>query len=179
MRRIGAWALALCLVSGVALADAASDMTAAANGFYGAYAKQKRIGGIPDAAARAAYAPYLSPRLTGQLDQAAAAEAAATKKFKAVPPLFEGDLFTSQFEGASGWTVGPCIAAGQAGTCKVALTFARPGQKPVSWTDTLLMVDTASGWKIDDVAYDAGFASGNSGRLSETIAMVLAQAQAR
>jgi hypothetical protein len=173
--RLAAAAL-LCLVPAAALADAPADMAAAANGFYAAYGKVKRLGGVPDAAARTAYAPYLSARLSQQLNQAAAAEAAYTKKFKAVPPLFEGDLFTSQFEGATGWTVQSCSGDARAGRCKVALRYDRPGQKPVSWTDTLLLVNTPSGWKIDDVAYDAGFAFGNSGKLSETMAMVLAQA---
>lgn len=168
--------LALCLAPGVALADAASDMAAAANGFYAAYAKLPRIGGVPDAKARAAYAPYLSPRLAGQLDGAAAAEAAYTKRFKAVPPLFEGDLFTSQFEGATAWKVESCGGAGAGGSCRVALSFEAAGQKPVRWTDTLLLVNTQGGWKIDDVAYDAGFQFGNSGTLSETVKMVLAQA---
>ena len=169
-------ALLLCLMPAIALADAPADMAATANGFYAAYGKARRLGGIPDAAARAAYAPYFSARLAAQLNQAAAAEAAYTKKFKAVPPLFEGDLFTSQFEGATGWTVQGCSGDARAGSCKVMLRYERPGQKPVSWTDTLLLVNTPSGWKIDDVAYDAGFPFGNSGRLSQTVAMVLAQA---
>lgn len=168
-------ALILCLLPGAALADAASDMAVTANGFYATYGKLKRIGGIPDAAARAAYAPYLSPRLNKQLADAAAAEAAYTKKFKAVPPLFEGDLFTSMFEGATSWKVGPCTAAGNAGKCAVALTHA-DAKTPASWSDTLLLTATPSGWKVDDVLYGAGFDFGNSGRLSETVRLVLAQA---
>ena len=101
-------------------------MAATANGFYAAYGKARRLGGIPDAAARAAYAPYFSARLAGQLNQAAAAEAAYTKKFKAVPPLFEGDLFTSQFEGATGWTVQGCSGDARAGSCGAQYVAAPP-----------------------------------------------------
>lgn len=167
--------LAGCLASAPAFADAASQMAVTAEGFYAAYGKQKRIGGLPDAAARAAYAPYLSPRLEKQLSDAARTEASYTKKFKAVPPLFEGDLFTSMFEGATGWKVGACTVSGDAGKCPVQLTHADP-KTPVTWTDTLLMADTPAGWKVDDVIYGAGFDFGNNGRLSETVRLVLAQA---
>lgn len=167
--------LTACLVSTPVFADAASDMAATANGFYAAYGKQKRVGGIPDAVARAAYAPYFSPRLAKQLSDAAATEAAYTKKFKAVPPLFEGDLFTSMFEGATSWKVGPCTGAGTAGKCPVQLTHA-DSRSPATWNDTLLLVNTPGGWKIDDVIYGAGFDFGNNGRLSETVRLVLAQA---
>ena len=140
MRLAAFLALCACLVSAPACADAAADMAAAVNGFYGAYAKQKRIGGIPGAGARAAYAPYISARLAGQLNAAAAAEAAYTKKFKAVPPLFEGDLFTSLFEGATGWMVGPCSGDARTGSCAVAFRYDAPGTRPQNWTDRVLLV---------------------------------------
>ena len=176
MTRLALLALCACLASTPALADAAADMAAAVNGFYGVYARQKRIGGLPGAAARAAYAPYLSARLAGQLNNAAAAEAAYTKKFKAVPPLFEGDLFTSLFEGATAWNVGTCGGDARTGACAVSFTYAAAGTRPQTWTDRVLLVNGGAGWKIDDVSYEAGFQFGNSGRLSQTIAMVLAQA---
>jgi hypothetical protein len=38
-----------------------------------------------------------------------------------------------------------------------------------NWTDTLLLVRTADGWKIDDIAYGGSWAFGNKGRLSDTL----------
>ena len=71
-------------------------------------------GGIPDATARVRYAPVLSPRLNKQLVEAAAAQARLTAKVKnAVPPMLEGDIFSSLFEGAGAWKVGACQVDGQ------------------------------------------------------------------
>ena len=37
----------------------------------------------------------------------------------------------------------------------------------------VLLVNTPQGWKVDDVAYDAGFAFGNTGQLSGMLQMVI------
>ena len=124
----------------------------------------------------------LSPRLNKQLSQAAAAQARLTVRVKnAVPPVLEGDIFSSLFEGATAWKVGACQQDGKTARCPVALMHvetAQPGakpQKPANWNDTLVLVDTSAGWKVDDVVYDAGFAFGNTGQLSDMLAMVAAQ----
>ena len=73
--------------------------------FYAVYAAQHvHGGGIPDATARVRYAARaVSPRLNKQLVDAAAAQARLTAKVKnAVPPMLEGDIFSSLFEGATG-----------------------------------------------------------------------------
>ena len=46
--------------------------------------------------------------------------------------------------------------------------------KPASWNDTLILTNTPQGWKVDDVLYDAGFAFGNTGRLTSMLQMVIA-----
>ena len=38
----------------------------------------------------------------------------------------------------------------------------------------LVLAITPAGWKVDDVIYDAGFAFGNTGKLSDMLAMVVA-----
>jgi hypothetical protein len=92
----------------------------------------------------------------------------------------EGDIFSSLFEGATGWKVGACQASAKTASCLVALTHVAspaPGRKPerpANWNDTVLLVETPQGWKVDDVIYDAGLASGNTGRLSEMLGMVIA-----
>lgn len=154
----------------------ADDMAAAANGFYAIYVSLPHTGGIPDAAARVRYAPLLSPRLAKLIGDAVAADARFTKKHRNAPPLIEGDLFSSMFEGASSFKLGACNGDAKAGQCSVALTHEDPGQKPVAWTDMLLLVNTPSGWKVDDIAYRAGFQFGNSGLLSDTLKFTVAQA---
>jgi hypothetical protein len=163
-----------------ALADApaAEDPAAAADAFYGVYNSQHAQGGIPDATVRVRYAPVLSPGLNKQLAAAASAQARLTAKVhNAVPPMLEGDIFSSLFEGATAWKVGACQVNAKTARCPVALSYTPPSAarpaKPTNWNDTLMLVNTPQGWKVDDVAYDAGFAFGNTGRLSAMLAMVV------
>jgi hypothetical protein len=41
--------------------------------------------------------------------------------------------------------------------------------KPVNWTDTICLVRTSAGWRVDDIAYGAPWAFGNKGRLTQTL----------
>ena len=166
-----------------ALADApaTADPAAAANAFYAVYGAQHVQGGIPDATGRLRYSAVLSPRLNKQLTSAASAQARLSAKVKgAVPPMLEGDIFSSLFEGASAWKVGACQGDAKTARCPVALSYVaapvsgKKPEKPANWNDTLLLVNTPQGWKGDDVIYDAGFAFGNTGRLSGMLAMVMA-----
>ncbi len=174
--------LLACLLLAATPAAAADDPAAAVEAFYAVYAPlHVQGGGIPDATERVRYAPVLSPRLNKQLVSAAAAQARLTAKVKnAVPPMLEGDIFSSPFEGASAWKVGACQVTGAAARCPVALSYVPPqvpgrkAEKPANWNDTILLVATPQGWKVDDVVYDAGFAFGNTGRLSSMLDMVVA-----
>ena len=171
--------IAFLLLAAPALA--AGDPAGAVNAFYGVYAAQHAQGeGIPDATVRLRFQPVLSPRLNRQLADAAAAQARLTAKVKnAVPPVLEGDIFSSLFEGAGAWKIGACQTTSKTASCPVALSYVPPPAagakaKPANWNDTILLVNTPQGWKVDDVVYDAGFASGNTGRLSEMLGTVIA-----
>lgn len=172
----------LALLLSAVPALAAADAAGAVDDFYAVYKSQQRNGGgIPDATARARYQAVLSPRLNKQMADAALAQARLTAKVKnAVPPMLEGDIFTSLFEGATGWKLNQCQGDARQARCSVTLThtpLALPGQKaekPVTWTDAVIVVATPQGWKVDDIAYDANFAFGNTGRLSGMLQMVVA-----
>ena len=161
-------------------AFAADDPAAAADAFYAVYKDHHAQGGIPDATERVRYSPVLSPRLNKQLAAADAAQGRLTAKVKnAVPPMLEGDIFSSLFEGATSWKVGACQADAKTAHCPVTLSYVPPpvpnakAPKPANWNDTVLLVNTPQGWKVDDVIYDAGFAFGNTGRLSGMLQMVI------
>ena len=167
-------ALAMTLaLSAPALADDADAMRAAANGFYGVYKSFHPSDGVPAAADRAKYSPFISPALDSLLQRAAVAEDRFAKANKNSPPLVEGDLFSSLFEGATGLSVGACSGDGASGRCTVNLTYADPGNKPVSWSDTVLLVNTPGGWRVNDIAYGGTWAFGNKGKLSETLNQVI------
>lgn len=155
---------------------AEADMAAAANGFLAVYGSFHPSDGIPDNAGRSRLAPYLSPGLSKLLADGAAAEARFAAKVKGSPPLIEGDLFTSMFEGATSWKLGVCSIDGNLAHCPVNFTHMGPRQPPVVWTDTLLLANTPQGWRVDDIAYGGGFQFGNTGRLTETLKTVLRDA---
>ncbi|MEI9990637.1 MAG: hypothetical protein WDM86_11415 [Rhizomicrobium sp.] len=173
MRRPILFALALAVFAGRAAADDAAALRAAADGFYGVYKTFHPSDGIPDEAGRARYRPFLSARLDALLAQAGDADKRFAAANKAAPPLVEGDLFTSLFEGASTVAVGACTAAGSAGSCTASLSYAPPGGNPTRWTDTVYLVNTPEGWRVDDIGYGGSWDFGNKGRLSETLGQVI------
>lgn len=165
--------LAILLLAVPARADDTADLAAAANRLYAAL---PRGGGIPAPVARAKLAPLLSTRLAGLINAAAAADARFHAKVKAAPPLIEGDIFSSQFEGFQSYKVGACTGTGTAGRCLVQLHYQAAGQKPVDWNDELLFIKAQGQWKLDDIAYRGVFAFGNTGLLSQTLRMVIGAA---
>jgi hypothetical protein len=157
-------------------AAAADDAAAAANAFYSVTLGLARAGGsIPDATARVRLAPLLTPRLDKALSDAAAAEVRFKAKNRDAPPLIEGDIFSSLFEGPTAFKVGICRGDDKTARCAIALTHQDPGQKPANWIDTLVLVNQG-GWKVDDIAYDANFAFGNTGTLGDMLKMAMHEA---
>jgi hypothetical protein len=173
MRVLCAAAVAAILVPGVAGA-ATADMAKAVDGFYRAYSTFHPSDGIPDAKGRAKYEPYISPALDKLLIEGDKAEDRFAKANKDSPPLIEGDLFTSNFEGATAFKIGACTEKGSAGTCKAMLAYDpgktnNPKDKPFSWTDTVYLVSTPAGWRVDDIGYGGTWDFGNKGRMSDTL----------
>ncbi len=170
----------LLLIPLAAQADAPSDMAGTVERFYAAYDTFHPSDGIPDAAGRAKYAPTISPALEKLLADGAAAEGRFAKANKDSPPLIEGDLFTSNFEGATGHRVTACKGDAGRGSCAVALTYddrgANPKDKPIVWTDTVYLTATPAGWRVDDIAYGATWAFGNKGKMSDTLKSTIANA---
>jgi len=149
---------------------------AAASGFLSVYDSFHPSDGIPDMGARARLQPYLSPTLNKLLADAAAAQARFSAKIKDSPPLIEGDLFSSMFEGATQSKLQACAITGNQARCPVAFTHAGSKGNATNWTDTLLLVNIPGGWRVDDIAYGGGFQFGNTGRLSDTLKTVTGEA---
>jgi hypothetical protein len=149
---------------------------AAAAGFLSVYGSFHPSDGIPDSTGRARLAPYLSPGLNKLLADTAAAQARFSAKIKDSPPLIEGDLFSSLFEGATQSKLQACAVSGTEARCPVAFTHASATAKATNWTDSLLLVNTPQGWRVDDIAYGGGFQFGNTGRLTDTLKTVTGEA---
>jgi hypothetical protein len=156
----------------------AEALAKAAHGFYEVYMTLHPSDGIPDAATRARFAPYISPALDQLFVEGDRAEdryAKATKN--QAPPLIEGDLFTPNFEGASSYKIGACAADAGGGHCAVTLTYDDRKDKPLSWTDTVFLVRTPQGFRVDDIAYGGTWDFGNKGRLTRTLKGAIADAE--
>lgn len=162
------------------MAGDSDDAAKTVNGFYAVYSTFHPSDGIPDAAGRAKYAPFLSPALEDLLKRGNEAEQAFAKANKDSPPLIEGDLFTSNFEGATSFKMGACKADAKIAHCAIGLVYDdrkdNPKVKPISWDDTVVLVSTPGGWRVDDIAYGATWAFGNKGKLSDTVKSAIANA---
>jgi hypothetical protein len=172
MRLVLAAALALSATSALAAIPDAPAMAQVVNGFYTVHHSTTQDG-IPDAKVRAQYAPYISPALEKLLAAGDAAESQYAKDNKDSPPLVEGDLFSPNFEGISSFKVGACVTDAKGSHCALTGHYAavhpRPQDKPVDWTDTVFLVKTQAGWRVDDIAYGGNWDFGNHGKLSETL----------
>jgi hypothetical protein len=159
--------------SNLASASDLSSPAAAANDFLGVYATFHPSDGIPDAKARAKLEPFISRALDRLLIDGEAAETHFTKVTKNMsPPLVEGDLFTSNFEGATAYHVGACSVSGQTARCSVNFGYrsnSKEDAKPVNWTDTIYLVREADSWRVDDISYGASWAFANKGRLKDVL----------
>ena len=144
------------------------------------YTLTQKLGphGVPDKADLPKFKPLLSDRLFKLLSDASAAEELYKKKTKnEVPPLVEGDLFSSTAEGPTAFKVKPCDIKGTEGTCLVALTYADADPKnKTEWNDKFYLVRGPAGWRIDDLEYLATWAFGNKGRLQQILKDVIKEA---
>lgn len=166
--------VALALLAGLTAAAAqtpdAQGLEKAADGFYRVYLSLHPSDGIPDAATRARFAPFVSPALDALFADGEAAEARYAKATKhQAPPLIEGDLFSPNFEGATAYRILSCAGDDKSGHCAVRLTYDDRKDKPLIWTDTVYLVRAAGSWRVDDIAYGGNWDFGNKGRLTQTL----------
>lgn len=164
-----------------AMPAAAGDDPAAANLalFLADHGHQS---GLPDPAT----AEAMRPMITAALDADFAAARIAQTAFIAAhpdekPPMVEGPIFNSSgYEPYTDLAIAHDPAADGAGagsdgdrrTLKV--TFTDSTVTPaLTWTDEFAMVHEGGAWRVDDVAYRAGFEYGNSGTLRASLRAVV------
>lgn len=124
------------------------------SGFYDTYLKVKPLG-IPGPEKLAKFSPYLAPGLVSLLTEADLTERKYKEKTKGeVPPLVEGDVFTSLFEGADAFEVGECKKKDNSAECEVEFSNTNPGDgKTFKWKDAVILEKGEKGWLISDVDY--------------------------
>jgi hypothetical protein len=168
MNVLFAGALIAAMLAVPSLADDAAVMAKVADGFYQVHQASSQDG-IPDATQRAKYEPYISPALDKLLADGDEAESRYAAANKDSPPVVEGDLFSPNFEGVTRFTIGSCVTDAKGGHCAALLTYddskTDPKNKPLDWTDTVRLVKTPAGWRVDDIAYGGNWDFGNHGTL--------------
>ncbi len=144
------------------------------NKLYSIYLKLHSFG-IPNEQEQAQYSPYLSPELAELLKRADESERKhqiATKGEE--PPMVEGDLFTSLFEGASSYTIASCESSDEHGFCIVEFKYLNPGDKSeVKWKDKVYLVKSNRGWAVDDIEYLGEWQFMHKGRLKNLLKEVI------
>ena len=173
--------LIACFIVAAAACSGGGDersMRASATTFYNTYLKLHPPG-IPDKKQHEQFAPVLSTALNGLLSDAAAAEESYAKATKGEsPPLVEGDLFTSLFEGAESYTIGACTQERDAGSCLIDLTYTDQRDKSkVVWQDRLYLVRDSNKWLVDDIEFLGTWEFMHKGRLKELLQQVIEEAK--
>jgi len=160
------------LVSSAASADDAPK--AAVTGLYNTYIKLKTRG-IPSAKELAQYKPYITPELAGLLKSTDDVEIKYKEETKGeVPPLVEGDIFTSLFEGADSFKVLSCDEKGESASCLLEFKNTNPGDgKTFTWKDGVMLVKGKSGWLVSDVEYKGGWDFAVKGNLTDLLKNVI------
>lgn len=134
-------------------------------GFYTRYL-EVRPSGLPTPEQQAALAPWLSSSLEARLDAARRVQV----QFRAEnpgekPPLVDGCLFASLFEGPTSFAVE--AAATGSGVTRVPVQF-RYGTD-TAWQDVVVLVREGSGYVIDDIEFSGAGPFNPPGRLSDAL----------
>lgn len=157
---------------GTSQAQADSRLEHAASAFYRIYLNN-RPAGIPNAAIRAKFSPAISHTLAQLLERADSAErhyAKVTRRL--VPPLVQGDIFTSLFEGAENFTVRDCKRTEAATFCGVELRYGSGGNS-AQWVDKIHLVRSRGRWVVDDIEYGGDWGFMHKGRLKDVLRRVI------
>lgn len=133
--------------------------------FYTRYL-EVRPSGLPTPEQQAALAPWLSDSLEARFDAARRVQA----QFRAEnpgekPPLVDGCLFASLFEGPTAFTVEPAVTVG--GVTRVPVRF-RYGTE-AAWQDVVVLEREGPGYAIDDIEFAGAGPFNPAGRLSEAL----------
>jgi hypothetical protein len=135
------------------------------NSFYNVYLAV-HPSGVPSGKELQQFNPYISSSLAKLLQEADQAEQKYNKTTKGeVPPLFEGDLFTSLFEGATSYKVLSCDANTSSCIVKFNYSERKKGSPPVIWKDKVYLVKDSRGWLVDDIEFLGNWEFMHKGRL--------------
>lgn len=131
--------------------------------------------GMPSSAELDKLAPLLTQKLQEQFKAAIEAhECHHAKAGNSEPPIVQGDLLTSLFEGATSGGVGPINTKGAHAVAEMHWTYG-PSQfdtQPTQWTDALLLERDNGLWRIADIEHRGTWDFAQKGLLSERLTLI-------
>jgi hypothetical protein len=166
--------IAFSMCGNIACAETDAELRHATAAFYRVYL-EVRPSGVPHSRARVKFVPVISRTLEQLLDHAEAAERHYAKVTKRqVPPLVEGDIFTSLFEGAQAYALERCERSTAATTCTVTLRHGPPGEKTtVTWADKVYLVRHNGRWLVDDIEFGGNWQFMHKGHLRDLLRRII------
>ena len=133
--------------------------------FYTTYL-EIRPSGLPTPAQQVALAPWLSDRLEARLVDARRMQTDFRARHPGEkPPLVDGCLFASLFEGPTSFTVGLATLTG--GVTRVPVRFRYGGD--VQWEDVVVLTKERRAHVIDDIEFAGAGPFNPPGRLSDRL----------
>ncbi len=163
MRFAGVSGLVILGLAGAAFGREETSPATRAESFYRAYAAS-RASGLPEPAQQQRLAPWLSPKLLARFDAARAIQAECIRLHPTdKPPLIEGDLFSSLFEGAQAYDASGATVEGNTARVTMRFRYGDEGSTDVvRWSDTyeLVRMSADAAWTLDDIVYGGEWAFG-------------------
>jgi hypothetical protein len=144
----------------------------AIDGLYSAL-REGRVTGAPSAEQLDRLAPFLSDTLRALLDGARRMRDADAAAYPDEKPAFaDGDLFSSLFEGPTGFRVVRVDSGSPHHRARVEFTDERASPAPV-WTDVVLVLQERGRWVVDDVEYGGNWDFAARGSLRHGLEIAL------
>lgn len=175
MNRFGGGLIILLFLIGCSEYALAQDETV--RQFLSFYFNTYHKDGIPDAGQIAILGKLITPEFRKFLLDAQGAEIChAHRLHNAEPPLLEGDLFTSLFEGAGAGEIAAVRVAGASAEIDVAWKYQEdPAGHVVAWQDRFYLVLQEGTWRITDVAHPGQWEFMYHGRVSNLLRDIAGQ----
>jgi hypothetical protein len=146
--------------------------------FYSTVMKIPKAG-VPDKNELRLLAPFLSKKLTSLFRDAFAFREQFIKdnppkiledgmRIEDKPPFCDGDIFSSNFEGATSFDVGKSYKSGSSYRIDLHLVYIDKSGK-VSWTDAIYVIEENGRFVVDDMKFLGTWDFGNHGMLSKIL----------
>jgi hypothetical protein len=165
--------LSILIAQSALAAGEANSVSEAAQAFYEAYLAHY-TSGTPEEEDLRYFDTLLSGELASLLHDLSMVENRYHEQTKGeVPPLVQGDLFTSLFEGANEFTILPCAVERFTASCPVEFTNTQAGDSPFSWQDRVYLIKQEKTWVVDDVEFLGDWDFTHTGFLKTLITSIL------